>query len=44
MRTKLEVLQTAIVTQRVDAASAGRQLGEILESYAASLPVEVRDK
>jgi hypothetical protein len=42
MRTKLELLQSAIVTQGFDAAAAGRQLGEIMENYATSLPVEAR--
>lgn len=42
MRTKLELLQSAIVTQGLDAAAAGRQLGEIMENYATSLPVEAR--
>jgi hypothetical protein len=42
MRTKLELLQSAIVTQGFDAAAAGRQLGEIMENYATSLPVETR--
>jgi hypothetical protein len=42
MRTKLEVLQSAIVTQGLDAAAAGQQLGEIMETYAANLPVEAR--
>ncbi len=42
MRTKLEVLQSAIVTQGLNAATAGKQLGEIMEAYAANLPVETR--
>ena len=42
MRTKLELLQSAIVTQGLGPAAAGQQLGEILETYAANLPVEAR--
>jgi hypothetical protein len=42
MRTKLEVLRSAIVTQGIDAAEAGKQLGEIMENYASNLPVEAR--
>jgi hypothetical protein len=42
VRTKLELLQTAIVTQGLDAATAGRHLAEIMELYANSLPVEAR--
>ena len=42
MRTKLELLQSAIVTQGLDATAAGMQLGEIMEHYATSLPVEAR--
>jgi hypothetical protein len=42
MRTKLELLQSAIVTQGLDAVAAGKQLSEIMESYAANLPVEAR--
>ena len=42
VRSKLELLQSAIVTQGLDAAAAGRQLGEIMEHYATSLPVEAR--
>jgi hypothetical protein len=42
MRTKLELLQSSIVTQGLDAVTAGKQLGEIMESYANNLPVEAR--
>jgi hypothetical protein len=42
MRTKLELLQTEMVTKGLDAATAGQRLGEILETYASNLPVEVR--
>ena len=42
MRTKLEVLQSAIVTQGLDVTSAGKQLREIMENYATNLPVETR--
>ena len=42
MRTKLELLQSAIVAQGLDATAAGMQLGEIMEHYATSLPVEAR--
>lgn len=42
MRTKLELLQSVIVTQGLDAAAAGKQLGEILETYALNLPIEAR--
>lgn len=41
-RTSLELLQTEITTKGLDAASIGARLGEILESYASSLPVEAR--
>ena len=42
MRTHLDVLQTEIVTKGLDAPAAGQRLGEIMESYAVNLPVEVR--
>jgi hypothetical protein len=42
MRTKLELLQSTIVTQALDAAAAGQQLAEIMQGYAANLPVETR--
>jgi hypothetical protein len=42
MRMKLELLQSAIVAQGLDAAAAGKQLSEIMENYAANLPVEAR--
>jgi hypothetical protein len=42
MRTKLELLQSTIITQGLDASAAGRQLAEIMQSYAANLPVESR--
>ena len=42
MRTQIEVLQTEIVTKGLDAPAAGQRLGEILQSYAVNLPVEVR--
>ena len=42
MRTKLEVLQSAIVAQGLDVTSAGKQLREIMENYATNLPVETR--
>jgi hypothetical protein len=42
MRTKLELLQSAIVAQGLDAAAAGNHLREIMENYAANLPVEAR--
>jgi hypothetical protein len=42
MRTKLDLLRSSIVTQGLDAAAAGKQFGEIMEQYAASLPVEAR--
>lgn len=42
MRTKLELLQSAIVTQGLGATEAGRRLEEIMENYAANLPVEAR--
>jgi hypothetical protein len=42
MRTKLELLQVTIVTQGLDAAAAGKRLGEIMEDYAVNLPVEAR--
>jgi hypothetical protein len=42
MRTKLEVLQSAIVTRGLDVTSAGKQLSEIMENYATNLPVETR--
>ena len=42
MRMKLEVLHSAITTTGLDAAAAGRQLGEIMENYATNLPVESR--
>ena len=44
MRTQIELLQTEIVTKGLDAAAAGQRLGEILESYAVNLPVEVREQ
>lgn len=42
IRMKLELLQSAIVTQGLDAAAAGKQLSEIMENYASNLPVEAR--
>ncbi len=42
MRAKLEQLQTKIATQGLDVTAAGQELGEIMESYAANLPVEAR--
>lgn len=42
VRTKLELLKSAILIQGLDAATAGKQLGEIMESYANNLPVEGR--
>lgn len=42
MRTKLELLQSAIVTQGLDAAAAGQRFGALMEGYAANLPVEAR--
>lgn len=44
MRTHIELLQTEIITKGLDAPSAGQRLGEILESYAVNLPVEVREQ
>jgi hypothetical protein len=41
-RTSLELLQTEITTKGLDAAATGAKLGEILEKYAANLPVEAR--
>jgi hypothetical protein len=41
-RTSLELLETEIITKGLDAAATGAKLGEILESYAANLPVEAR--
>jgi hypothetical protein len=42
MRTKLELLQSAIVTQGLDAAEAAKRFGELMENYAANLPIEAR--
>jgi hypothetical protein len=42
VRTKLELLQSAIVAQGLDAAAAGKQFGDIMENYAVNLPVEAR--
>jgi hypothetical protein len=42
VRTKLELLQTAIVTEGLDAVAAGKQLGGIMELYANNLPLEAR--
>jgi hypothetical protein len=42
MRTKLELLQSAIITEGLDAAAAGKRFGELMEGYAANLPVEAR--
>jgi hypothetical protein len=42
VRTKLELLQSAIVTQGLDTADAGKRFGELMEGYAADLPVEAR--
>lgn len=42
MRTKLELLQAAMVIQGLDAVTAGRRLGEIMEDYSVNLPVEAR--
>jgi hypothetical protein len=42
MRTNLELLQSAIVTQGLGAVEAGRRFEEIMENYAANLPVEAR--
>lgn len=44
IRTKIELLQTEIVTQNLDAETAGQRYGEILESYALNLPVEAREQ
>jgi hypothetical protein len=42
MRTKLELLQSTIVAEGLDAPAAGKRLGDILKEYAANLPVETR--
>jgi hypothetical protein len=42
VRTKLELLQSAIVAQGLEAATAGKQFSEIMENYAVNLPVEAR--
>jgi len=44
IRTKLELLQTEVVTKNLDAKAAGKRLGEIQESYALHLPVEAREQ
>lgn len=42
MRTRFETLQSAIVSEGLDAAAAGKQFGELMKGYAADLPVETR--
>lgn len=42
MRTKLELLQSSIIAEGLDASAAGERLGDILKDYATNLPVEAR--
>lgn len=42
VRTKLELLQSEIIAEGLDAPGAGKRLGDIMKDYAANLPVEAR--